>query len=48
VIDHIRQELLLSLNAQVTSRTLTMNLAAASEFFGIDFKISFLEKMRRK
>lgn len=48
VIDHIRQELPPSLNAQATSRTLTMNLAAASEFFGIDFKISFLEKMRRK
>lgn len=48
VIDHIRQELPPSLNAQVTSRTLTMDLAAASEFFGIDFKISFLEKIRRK
>lgn len=48
VLEHIRQELPPSLNPQITSRTLTMNLDAASDFFGIDFKISFLDKLRRK
>lgn len=48
VLDHIRQELPPSLNPQITSRTLTMNLEAASEFFGIDFKKSFIDRFRRK
>lgn len=47
-LEHIRQELPPSLNAQVTSRTLTMNLDAASEFFAIDFKKSFLDKLKKK
>lgn len=47
-LEHIRQELPPSLNPQITSRTLTMNLDAASDFFGIDFKISFIDKWRRK
>ena len=47
-LEHIRQELPPSLNAQVTSRTLTMNLDAASEFFSIDFKKSFFDKLRNK
>lgn len=47
-LNYIRQELPPSLNAQVISRTLTMNLEAASEFFGIDFKISLIDRLRRK
>ena len=47
-LEHIRQELPPSLNAQVTSRTLTMNLDAASEFFSIDFTKSFFDKFRKK
>ncbi len=47
-LEYIRQELPPSLNPQVTSRTLTMNLDAASEFFGIDFKKSFFDKFRSK
>ena len=48
ILDHIRQELPPSLNPQITSRTLTMNLDAASEFFDIDFKLSFIDKLRKK
>lgn len=48
ILDHIRQELPPSLNPQVTSRTLTMNLEAAKDFFDIDFKTSFMDKLRRK
>ena len=48
MLEHIRQELPPSLNAQITSRTLTMNLDAASEFFNIDFKITFLDRLKRK
>lgn len=48
VLEHIRQELPPSLNAQITSRTLTMSLDTASEFFGVDFKKSFFNKLRKK
>ena len=48
ILEHIRQELPPSLNAQVISRTLTMDLDAAREFFGIDFRISLIDKLRRK
>ncbi len=48
VLEHIRQELPPSLNPQITSRTLTMNLEVARDFFGIDFNISFIDKLRRK
>lgn len=48
VLEHIRQELPPSLNPQTTSRTLTMNLKAAREFFGLDFKRSFWDKLQKK
>lgn len=47
MLSHINQELPPSLNSQVTSRTLTMDLDAAKEYFGIDFKKSFIDKLRR-
>lgn len=47
-LKYIRQELPPSLNAEITARTLTMSLGAASEFFGIDFKKSFFEKLRER
>lgn len=48
VLEHIRQELPPSLNAQITSRTLTMELKAASDFFSIDFKKTWFDRMKRK
>lgn len=47
-LKHIKQELPPSLNAETTARTLTMSLGAACEFFGIDFKISLLDKLRKR
>jgi len=47
-LKYIRQELPPSLNAQVTARTLTMDLDAASEFFSINFKKSFFDKVWKK
>ena len=47
-LKHIKQELPPSLNAETTARTLTMSLGAACEFFGIDFKKSLLDKLRKR
>lgn len=47
-LKHIKQELPPSLNAETTARTLTMSLGAACEFFGIDFKKTFFDKLRKK
>ena len=47
-LKHIKQELPPSLNAETTARTLTMSLGAACEFFGVDFKKSLLDKLRKK
>ncbi len=47
-LKHIKQELPPSLNAEITARTLTMSLGAACEFFGIDFKKSLLDKLRKR
>lgn len=48
VLEHIRQELPPSLNAQITSRTLTMDLDAARDFFDIDFRKSVFDMFREK
>ena len=47
-LKYIYQELPPSLNSQITSRTLTMDLDAASDFFGINFKKSFINQLKRK
>ena len=47
-LKYIRQELPPSLNAEMTSRTLTMSLGAAKDFFGIDFKKSIFDSIRKK
>lgn len=46
MLEHIRQELPPSLNAQITSRTLTMDLDAARDFFDIDFRKSVFDMFR--
>lgn len=48
ILEQIRQELPPSLNAQVVSRTMTMNLDAACEFFGLDFKMNFWGRLHRR
>lgn len=48
ILTRIRQELPPSLNPQITSKTLTMDLDAAREFFDINFKHTFKDKLRRK
>lgn len=48
VLEYIRQELPPSLNAQITARTLTMDLDAAKEFFEVDFKMTIKDVIMKR